>query len=105
MKNGLSLVSMIVWIMVLLSGCSGRTQNAVPSPPQGPIPSAVAESPQTGSESTQKTNEKEQTVMKMNVQIGNQIFTATLEDNQAVEELEEMAQRFAFCRRIRPTVP
>ena len=28
--------------------------------------------------------------MKMNVQIGNQIFTATLEDNQAVEELVEM---------------
>ena len=90
MRKGLRLVLMTVWIMVLLAGCGGRTQNAVPSPPQDPIRSAAAEGPQTGSESKQETNEKEQAVMKMNVQIGNQIFTATLEDNQAVEELVEM---------------
>lgn len=34
--------------------------------------------------------EKEQTEMKMNVQIGDYTFTATLEENAAVEELLEM---------------
>ena len=34
--------------------------------------------------------EKEQTEMKMNVQIGEYTFTATLEENAAVEELVEM---------------
>ena len=38
------------------------------------------------------TNEKEQTTMKMNVQVGTYTFTATLEDNDAVRELTEMMQ-------------
>ena len=39
------------------------------------------------------TNEKEQTAMKMNVQIGAHTFTATLEDNDAVRELAEMMRQ------------
>ena len=39
-----------------------------------------------------ETNEKEQTAMKMNVQVGTYTFTATLEDNDAVRELTEMMQ-------------
>ena len=39
-----------------------------------------------------KTSEKEQTAMKMNVQVGTYTFTATLEDNDAVRELTEMMQ-------------
>ena len=39
------------------------------------------------------TNEKEQTAMKMNVQIGMHTFTATLEDNDAVRELAEMMRQ------------
>ena len=42
--------------------------------------------------SAEETNEKEQTAMKMNVQIGTYTFTATLEDNEAVWELTEMMQ-------------
>ena len=39
-----------------------------------------------------ETSEKEQTAMKMNVQVGTYTFTATLEDNDAVRELTEMMQ-------------
>ena len=45
-----------------------------------------------GMPSAEETNEKEQTAMKMNVQIGTYTFTATLEDNEAVRELTEMMQ-------------
>lgn len=38
------------------------------------------------------TNNEEQTTMKMNVQVGNYTFTATLEENSAVQELVEMMQ-------------
>ena len=38
-------------------------------------------------------SEKEQTAMKMNVQIGAYTFTATLEDNEAVRELAEMMRQ------------
>ena len=90
MRKGLRLVLMTVWFMALLSGCGGGKQDAAPSTSQDPFPSAKLEGSQAEPEAVQETNEKEQTVMKMNVQIGNQIFTATLEDNQAVEELVEM---------------
>lgn len=39
-----------------------------------------------------ETSKKEQTSMKMNVQVGTYTFTATLEDNDAVRELTEMMQ-------------
>ena len=56
----------------------------------------VTESGQTDIEiettSTGATSEKEQTAMKMNVQVGAYTFTATLEDNDAVRELTEMMQ-------------
>ena len=39
-----------------------------------------------------ETSEKEQTAMKMNVQVGTYTFTATLEDNDAGRELTEMMQ-------------
>ena len=42
--------------------------------------------------SVEETSEKEQTAMKMNVQVGTYTFTATLEDNDTVRELTEMMQ-------------
>lgn len=42
--------------------------------------------------SIEKSEETEQTAMKMNVQVGTYAFTATLEDNDAVRELTEMMQ-------------
>ena len=90
MRQQLILILSAGWVMTLLAGCGGGTQDATLTPPQDPIPTAAAENAQTESETTEQTDEKEQTVMKMNVQIEDHTFTATLEDNQAVAELVEM---------------
>ena len=92
MKERLILPLTAVWVMTLLAGCGGGTQDAAPTPPQDPTPTVAAESPQAETEVTQEPDEKEQTVMKMNVQIGDHTFTATLEDNQAVAELVAMME-------------
>ena len=92
MKERLILTLTAVWVMTLLAGCGGGTQDAAPTPSQDPTPAVAEESPQAETEVTQEPDEKEQTVMKMNVQIGNHTFTATLEDNQAVAELVEMME-------------
>ena len=92
MKQRLILTLTAVWVMVMLASCVGGTQEAAPTPPPNPTPTATAESPQVETEVTQEPDEKEQTVMKMNVQIGAHTFTATLEDNQAVAELVEMME-------------
>ena len=92
MRKRLCLILVAVWGMALLAGCSGEVQNAASSSPHTTFPTAGLESPQTEPETTQETDEKEQTTMKMNVQIGDQTFTATLENNQAVEELVEMME-------------
>ena len=49
----------------------------------------VSESSNTGTRENNNTQEDE-TEMKMNVQIGDYMFTATLEQNQAVNEFVEM---------------
>ena len=92
MKQRLILTLTAVWVMTLLAGCGGGTQDAAPTPPHDPTPTVGEESPQAETEVTQEPDEKEQTVMKMNVQIGDHTFTATLEDNQAVAELAEMME-------------
>ena len=69
MKERLILTLTAVWVMVMLAGCGGGTQDAAPTPPQNPTSIAAAESPQAETEVTQGPDEKEQTVMKMNVQI------------------------------------
>ena len=84
------MIMLAVWGMALLAGCGGEIHDAVPSSPQAPSPGAGLESPQTEPTATQETDEKEQTAMKMNVQIGGQTFTATMEDNQAAKELADM---------------
>ena len=78
MRKRLCLILMAVWGMALLAGCGGETQNAAPS------------SPQAEPETTHETDKKEQTVMKMNVQIGGQTFTATLADTKAAQEFAQM---------------
>ena len=89
MRQRLILTLAAVWV---LAGCGSGTQNADPSPPQDPISTAAPEGPQVGAEATREPEEQEQTAMKMNVQIGDYAFTATLEDNQAAEELAEMLE-------------
>ena len=76
MRKKLCLILVAVWGMALLAGCSGEAQNTAPSSPQA--------------EATHETDKKEQTTMKMNVQIGNQTFTATLADTKAAQEFAQM---------------
>ena len=90
MRKKLCLILVTVWGMVLLAGCGGETQNAAPSSPQADFPTAGLESPRTGPETTHDTDKKEQTTMKMNVQIGDQTFTATLADTTAAQEFAQM---------------
>ena len=91
MRQRLILPLTAVWVMALLAGCGGAG-TAVPSPTQDPIPGVEAEGPQRSPGTTQEPMEKEQTAMKMNVQVGDYTFTATLEDNAAVDELVEMME-------------
>ena len=90
MRKPLLLVLVAVWAIALLTGCGGEIQDAAPSATQDPVPSVPEQSPQV--ETTHETNEKEPAEMKMNVQIGDYTFTATLEDNRAVDELVEMME-------------
>ena len=90
MRKGLYMIMLAVWGMALLTGCGGEIHDAVPSSPQASSPGTGLESPQTEPEPTQEIDEKEQTVMKINIQIGSQTFTATMEDNQAAKELADM---------------
>ena len=90
MRKRLCLILVAAWGMALLAGCGGKTQNAAPSSPQATFPTAGLESPRTEPEATHETDKKEQTTMKMNVQIGDQIFTATLADTTAAQEFAQM---------------
>ena len=80
----MSLALAAVWAVALLAGCSGGIED--------PVPTVESESPQGLPEATQEAVDEELTALKMNVQIGNYTFTATLEDNQAVDELVEMME-------------
>ena len=65
MRKKLCLLLAAACGMALLAGCSGEAQN-------------------------QETDKKEWTTMKMSVQIGDQIFTATLADTKAAREFARM---------------
>lgn len=64
---------------------STKEQTAPPQPEQTTNPSS-SETPSL-QESTNNASPKESTAMKMNLQIGDSTFTATLEENSAVESL------------------
>ena len=90
MRKKLCLILVAVWGMALLAGCGGETKNAAPSSPHTAFPTAGLESPQAEPEATHETDEKGQTPMKMNVQIGDQTFTATLAGTKAAQEFAQM---------------
>ena len=72
--------TLILIFAFFLTGC-GVTEPSVP-----------AQSPPTEGQETLTMDETGETTMKMQVQIGDKTFTATLEDNQAVTELVEMME-------------
>ena len=90
MRGPLHLFLAALWALALLTGCVDLTEKPAASPtPEAPSP-VLTESPRPDVEEPEETQNKEETAMKMKVQIGDYTFTATLEDNQAVAELVEM---------------
>lgn len=97
MAGGIALM-----ILSVITGCSAKTadadsfsddtdsyqQNANSPTPDGSAADPPGSLPTGHSEKTEDTEEVKE--MKMNVQIGDTVFTATLEDNAAVRELIEM---------------
>lgn len=104
----LQLLSCVAVIAILLSGCASRQRDISSEPPvlsssettqaadDGSDPSntqqtkppveSISPEPQPSDNSTTEEN----TVEKMNLQIGNNSFTATLESNAAVDALVDM---------------
>lgn len=88
------ITAIILSVLALLSACGTNLEQAGTPPIEDtgisfPI-DAEQETEQIPSEG--ETNKKEQTAMKMNVQVGTYTFSATLENNDAVRELTEMMQ-------------
>ena len=88
MRGPLHLILAALWALALLTGCVDLTEEPAVTP-EAPSP-VLTESPRPDMEEPEETENKEETAMKMKVQIGDHTFTATLEDNQAVAELVEM---------------
>ena len=79
-----SLAAAILCLFLMFSACG--------VPESAGSAAGNPQEPQTPVQEESETIEKEQTAMKMNVQVGTYTFTATLEDNKAVQELVEMMQ-------------
>ena len=92
MRGPLHLILAALWALALLTGCGDWAGEITASPiPETPSP-VLTESPRPDVTEPVETENKEETAMKMKVQIGDYTFTATLEDNQAVAELVEMME-------------
>ena len=86
MKKSSSVALLIVCALAaVLSGCGGSSQTENVEPQVGAEPA--------GQESAEQ-NAKEETAMdrKMTVEVGGSQFTATLEDNEAVDALVQMME-------------
>ncbi len=77
MKN-LSIIFMVLVLAMGLTACGGEKQSS--------------ERESASIDSAQTAETEDMTTMKMNVTIGDQSFTATLEDNAATRELVEMME-------------
>lgn len=74
----LSIIFMVFVLVMGLAACEGTKQSS--------------ESESTFIDSTQTAETEDMTTMKMNVTIGDQSFTATLEDNAATRELVKIME-------------
>lgn len=122
MKKGLSLALVVIMsLAVLLTGCGNSEQiesnsessstaqmedtssseSESSSEPETSEPDIVPEEPEESDSSTAPESgdaesqqvEEENSEMQMNVQVGSSTFTATLEENEAVDALVEMMEQ------------
>lgn len=83
------IIMLMLALNTLLTGC----EKDMSSKNTTEITSSVTAEADTSADETQITeNNEEEEVIKMNVQVGGRIFTATLEDNRAVDALAEMME-------------
>lgn len=82
------ILAAVLCAAAMLAACGTGTVDSGAAPAEETV--FETESPQPEAGGGEENREEEQTAMKMNVKIGNNTFTATLEDNQAVDELVEM---------------
>ena len=88
------IAAIILSVLTVLGGCGTNPEPAgAPEIEDAGISSSI-DAAQAAEQDLppEETTEKEKTIMKMNVQVGTYTFTATLEDNTAVQELVEMMQ-------------
>ena len=94
MKKGLSLALVVIMsLAVLLTGCGNSEQVESNSESSS---TAQMEDTSSEAESGNAENgqvEEENSEMQMNVQVGGSTFTATLEENEAVDALVEMMEQ------------
>lgn len=88
-------VAAALGMMLMFTACSGNTgtpadTQADISEQSEPESQQVSEPAEDDNQSENEEETGEQTEMKMNVQVGDYTFTATLENNTAVDELVEM---------------
>lgn len=94
----MKLIAIVLSVLTMLGGCGTNPEQAsAPQIGDDGISSSMNAAQTAGQEppaeeAVKEPMEKEQTIMKMNVQVGTYTFTATLEDNSAVQELVEMMQ-------------
>ena len=108
MKKYLALAAAVLCMSFILTSCGtneisdsiAQTDNppasdSIKADTESQPPEVRATDAGAGDVSTvaDEESEKEQTAMKMNVQIGAYTFTATLENNEAVRELAEMMRQ------------
>ena len=87
MKKYILIIAAVLGMILVFTACGGNTSEDTLD---GITDTQNDEPVADDSESNNEKEEGEQTEMKMNVQVGDYTFTATLENNTAVDELVEM---------------
>ncbi|MCC8061568.1 MAG: hypothetical protein LIO81_12170 [Clostridiales bacterium] len=94
MKKMLSVILMIAVLFTLVACNSTQAAEASVAASSSAMENVTGPGETLQTERTEGTDDRtqEETIMKMNVQVGSSTFTATLESNEAVDELKKMME-------------
>lgn len=93
-KTIFPVIAVVLALTALLAGCGGQAEPERNSVAQVQIPLSEPSGTVTEPQSTENTSDEEgNKEMKMNVNVGGQNFTATLEQNSAVDALVRMLEQ------------